>query len=148
MCEIHCYFCPHILWVYYFDLSQCDEVLSLHAVCILQMPETALLQEGKKKSGQTCELTTFLNSVYCFFCSFPLICFSIDLFVDFFSFLNCLSYNLHHFYLTLGASFIGLNELGRVRCGVKLSRLVSIFTSKNVWKFLIKIQLTMPIRVK
>ena len=60
------------------------EVLSLHAVCILQMPETALLQEEKKNSGQTCELTTFLNSVYCFFCSFPLICFSIDLFVDFF----------------------------------------------------------------
>ena len=26
--------------------------------------------------------------------------------------------------------------------GVKLSRLISIFTSKNVWKFLIKIQLT------
>ena len=49
------------------------------------------------------------------------------------------------------------------RQGVKLSRLISIFTSKNVWKFLIKIQLTksnlkiirgvnppclMPIRVK
>ena len=47
--------------------------------------------------------------------------------------------------------------------GVKLSRLISIFTSKNVWKFLIKFQLTksnpkiimevnppclMPIRVK
>ena len=24
LCEIHCYFCPHILWVYYFRLSQCD----------------------------------------------------------------------------------------------------------------------------
>ena len=23
LCEIHCYFCPHILWVYYFRLSQC-----------------------------------------------------------------------------------------------------------------------------
>ena len=22
-CEIHCYFCPHIFWVYYFSLSQC-----------------------------------------------------------------------------------------------------------------------------
>ena len=24
LCEIHCYFCPHIFWVYYFSLSQCD----------------------------------------------------------------------------------------------------------------------------
>ena len=23
LCETHCYFCPHILWVYYFRLSQC-----------------------------------------------------------------------------------------------------------------------------
>ena len=23
LCEIHCYFCPHILWVYYFRLGQC-----------------------------------------------------------------------------------------------------------------------------
>ena len=24
LCEIHCYLDPHILWVYYFSLSQCD----------------------------------------------------------------------------------------------------------------------------
>ena len=24
ICEIHCYFCPHIFSVYYFSLSQCD----------------------------------------------------------------------------------------------------------------------------
>ena len=24
LCEIHCYFCSHIFWVYYFGLSQCD----------------------------------------------------------------------------------------------------------------------------
>ena len=23
LCEIHCYLCPHIFWVYYFSLSQC-----------------------------------------------------------------------------------------------------------------------------
>ena len=25
LCEIHCYLCPHIFWVCYFSLSQCDE---------------------------------------------------------------------------------------------------------------------------
>ena len=24
LCEIHCYFCPHIFWVYYFSLIQCS----------------------------------------------------------------------------------------------------------------------------
>ena len=23
LCELHCYLCPHIFWVYYFGLSQC-----------------------------------------------------------------------------------------------------------------------------
>ena len=23
LCEIHCYLCPHIFWLYYFSLSQC-----------------------------------------------------------------------------------------------------------------------------
>ena len=26
LCEIHCYFCPHIFWVYYFSLRQCDSI--------------------------------------------------------------------------------------------------------------------------
>ena len=26
LCEIHCYLCPHIFWVYYFSLSQCVEI--------------------------------------------------------------------------------------------------------------------------
>ena len=28
-CEIHCYMCPHIFWVYHFSLSQCDCALFL-----------------------------------------------------------------------------------------------------------------------
>ena len=27
LCEIHYYLCPHIFWVYYFSLSQCEVVL-------------------------------------------------------------------------------------------------------------------------
>ena len=29
LCEIHCYFCPHILWIYYFCLSQCERTFSI-----------------------------------------------------------------------------------------------------------------------
>ena len=49
-----------------------------------------------------------------------------------------------HLWCHIGAFFISLNEL------VILIRLMSIFTFKNVWKFLIKIQLTKsyPIRTK
>ena len=28
LCEIRCYFCPYIFWVYYFSLSQCVLVLA------------------------------------------------------------------------------------------------------------------------
>ena len=42
-----------------------------------------------------------------------------------------------HLQRHLGASFIN-----QAWYGVKLSRLISIFTSKNVWKFLVKNQLT------
>ena len=32
LCEIHCYLCPHIFWVYYFSLSQCGSSDSCHTV--------------------------------------------------------------------------------------------------------------------
>ena len=30
LCEIHCYFCPQIFWVYYFSLSQCEAKAKSH----------------------------------------------------------------------------------------------------------------------
>ena len=37
LCEIHCYFCPHILWVYYFRLSQCGFLTSSKMYLYIQM---------------------------------------------------------------------------------------------------------------
>ena len=33
LCEIHCYLCPHIFWVYHFSLSQCVQQYS--SPCII-----------------------------------------------------------------------------------------------------------------
>ena len=33
LCEIHCYLCPNIFWVYYFSHSQCEHCAFIHKWC-------------------------------------------------------------------------------------------------------------------
>ena len=75
LCEIHCYFCPHIFWVYYFSLSQCV----LYILCT----ERISLEDGKKleEDCRSICVSHFEHFFSCPFIPFPMtFCIPVTLF--------------------------------------------------------------------
>ena len=72
LCEIHCYLCPHIFWVYYFNFSQCVLVSSHDTAklfCMLDIPkDTPLLLLIYS------DLSEFISGYYAKFFFFKMYC--------------------------------------------------------------------------
>ena len=51
LCEIHCYLCPHIFWVYHFSLSQCVQQYSSPCIITPLILNYLLLSDQKRRSN-------------------------------------------------------------------------------------------------